>query len=231
VGTSFLTYYLDNLFFVILHGAIGVIVFLLQMTKYREAQKQALEIENQRTELAFLRAQINPHFLFNTLNNVYSLFFQRSDKALRVIERLTVMLRYGLYEKAEQVPLAKEIEHLVNFIELEKLRYDFEPQLDLQLPATDTKVQLPPLLLITFVENAFKHGDLRQPLSIQLTINGSGLDYVVTNVVKRAQRDAVGGIGLDNLRKRLELLYPKQHALLLERTDTTFTARLSISEL
>lgn len=227
-GTSLLTYYLDNLYFLVLHGTVGVIVYLLQTTKLRERQRQALLLENQRTELAFLRSQINPHFLFNTLNNVYSLFFQQSDKALRVIERLTTMLRYGLYEKAEKVPLERELEHLINFIELEKLRLDFEPDLQLDFPEAQPGLLIPPLLLITFVENAFKHGDLRQPTTVQLTAGEGQLDYRVTNSFGAKQKDGVGGIGLDNLRKRLALLYPDRHELELTAEGTIFTAHLKI---
>lgn len=231
VGTSLLTYYLDNVYFLVLHGAIGVIVYLLQTTKLRERQRQKLMVENQKTELAFLRSQINPHFLFNTLNNVYSLFFQQSDKALKVIERLTVMLRYGLYEQAEKVPLKREVEHLLNFIELEKLRLDFTPQIDLDLPQANTGMLVPPLLLITFVENAFKHGDLRQPVKLSLTASGKSLEYSVTNYFGQKQKDKVGGIGLENLRKRLELLYGEKHNLLIESGHNTYKAYLKIESL
>ncbi len=229
--TSLLTYYLDNLYFLVLHGALGVIVYLLQTTKLRERQRQELIVENQRTELAFLRAQINPHFLFNTLNNVYSLFFQQSDKALKVIERLTVMLRYGLYEKAEKVTLKRELEHLLNFIELEKLRLDFNPNITLNLPEGNTEVLIPPLLLITFVENAFKHGDLRQPLLINLATDGKSLSYTVTNYFGVKQKDRVGGVGLDNLRKRLVLLYGDQQELSLAPAGDVYRAHLKIKEL
>jgi sensor histidine kinase YesM len=228
VGTSLITYFLDNLYYLILHGATGIMVFLLQLTQFRESQRQALAVENQKTELAFLRSQINPHFLFNTLNNVYSLFFQQSDKALKVIERLTVMLRYGLYEKAEKVPLQKELEHLTNFIELEKIRYDFETNIQLALPTGDPDVKVPPLILITFVENAFKHGNLRQPLVISLKADKEGLDFKVANSIKQQQKDQVGGIGLGNLKKRLALIYGADQSIKLTATDSTYTAHLTI---
>lgn len=228
-GTSLVTYFLDNLYYLILHGATGIMVFLLQLTQFRENQRQALAVENQRTELAFLRSQINPHFLFNTLNNVYSLFFQQSDKALKVIERLTVMLRYGLYEQEEKVPLQRELEHLLNFIELEKLRYDFAPNIQLVLPPEDTGIKVPPLILITFVENAFKHGNLREPLFISLNVTKSFLDFKVANSIKEQQKDQVGGIGLENLRKRLVLIYGAGQSIELSATATTYTAHLSIT--
>lgn len=227
-GTSLLTYYLDNLYYLVLHGSVGVIIYLLQSTKLRERQRQELLVENQRTELAFLRSQINPHFLFNTLNNVYSLFFQQSDKALPVIERLTTMLRYGLYEKADKVPLTRELDHLLNFIELEKLRLDFEPDLVIELPEPEAGLLVPPLLLITFAENAFKHGDLRQPTRIILRASAEELSYTVSNHLGPKQKDQVGGIGLDNLQKRLQLLYPERHELALGQDALIFTAHLKI---
>lgn len=225
---GYLDYYLDNLYYAILHGAIGAIVFLLELTRHRERQRQELIVENQRTELAYLRAQVNPHFLFNTLNNIYSLFFQRSDRALRAVERLTVLLRYGLYEQRERVPLSREIDHLLNFIELEKMRYEVEPELRLDLPVVPPEVAVPPLLLITFVENAFKHGDPRQPIHIDLRLTGGRLDYRVENTPKAQQKDRVGGIGLDNLRKRLELIYGPRQELYFGPQGATFVAHLKI---
>lgn len=227
-GTSYLTYFLDNLYYALLHGAIGAIVFLLQQTRFREAQRQELLVQNQQTELAYLRSQINPHFLFNTLNNIYSLFFQKSDLALQAVERLTVMLRYGLYEQAERVPLSQEVEHLLNFIELEKMRYNYEPHLEIRFPEQLDHLSVPPLLLLTFVENAFKHGDLRQPVTIDLNLQGNQLSYKVVNQLKQQQVDKVGGIGLGNLQKRLALIYGDQQEMTYGTEGNTFTAQLKI---
>ena len=230
VGTSLLTYYLDNLYFLILHGLIGGVVFFLRETARREREKQALVVENQRTELAFLRAQINPHFLFNTLNNVYSLLFVGSDRAPKILERLTALLRYSLYERAEWVPLERELDYLLNLIELERLRLDRPLELDLQLPPPEVYGRrVPPLLLVTFLENAFKHGDLTQPLVVTLAVRGDRLHYGVRSARKPAkQKDAVGGIGLANLRRRLRLLFPKQHTLSARAEGEQFVAELDI---
>lgn len=226
---SYFDYYLDNLYYWVLHGAIGVIVYLLQRTQQVERQRQSLVVENQKTELAFLRSQINPHFLFNSLNNIYSLFFIKSDQALEAIERLTTMLRYGLYERAEKVPLHQEIDHLLNFIELEKMRYDFEPDIELSLPdPAYQSILVPPLLLITFVENAFKHGDLRRSVSIQLEV-GQKLLYRVVNEIKEKEKDAVGGIGLTNLKKRLALMYGSKQALNIRIEENSHIAQLEIN--
>lgn len=236
-NTSFWTVFIDNIYYLLLHGATGAIAFLLETTRWREQERQQLLVENQRTELAFLRSQINPHFLFNTLNNIYSLVFRGSDRGLRSIERLTKMLRYGLYEKAESVPLQREIDHLVNFIELEKMRYDFDLDLEISLPSQKENgppagaILVPPLLLITFVENAFKHGDLREPLCIELKAAEGTLAYRVSNhIKKKKQKDRVGGIGLENLKRRLELLYgPRNHTLEVKSEGSVFLAQLQIS--
>ena len=228
--TSLLSYFLDNLYYVVLHGGIGVTLFYWEENRRRERERQALLLENQRTELAFLRAQINPHFLFNTLNNVYSLLFLGSDRAPKIIERLTVMLRYGLYEQAETVSLEREIEYLLNYIELERLRLDHEPDLRLQLPdPAQRQLRLPPLLLISFLENAFKHGDLRRPLTVSLSVEKNRLHYRVVNyVAPHKQKDRVGGIGQENLRRRLDLLYPGRYGLHLRTEDDRHFADLQI---
>ena len=229
-GTPLSVYYLDNLYYVVLHGLIGVAAFLVEDATRRERERQQLEVEKQRTELAFLRGQLNPHFLFNTLNNAYSLSFTGSPDAPRVLERLTGLLRYSLYEPAERVALRREVDYLLDFIELERLRLPHELSLDLHLPP-DAEMQrlLPPLLLITFLENLFKHGDLRPPVSVHLSVTEDRLDYRVSNALApRKQKDAVGGIGLRNLRRRLELLYADDYTLTARQHDGTYTAHLQI---
>ena len=227
-GTPLFSYFLDNLYYVVLHGSIGVILYYYEENKRRERDQQALVVENQRTELAFLRSQINPHFLFNTLNNVYSLLFLNSDRAPKIIERLTVMLRYGLYERSETVLLEREIEYLLNYLELEQLRLDHELELRLSLPTPeDRRVEIPPLLLISFLENAFKHGDLKRPLTVNLELIDGQLQYTVINqVAPHKQTDTVGGIGLENLRRRLELLFPGRYSLKLNTDSSRHTAQL-----
>ena len=214
-GTSLLTYYLDNLYYLILHGLVGVTVFLVDLAARRERDRQQLALENQRTELAFLRGQINPHFLFNTLNNVYSLVFTGDERAPQILERLTGLLRYALYERDTLVPLRREVDYLLNLIELERLRLEQPLELDLQLPdSTELEHRLPPLLLITFLENVFKHGDPTQPITVSLSVVDKHLFYKVTNTLAPArQKDGTGGIGLAGLRRRLGLLFPDNHSL------------------
>ncbi|MEM8525290.1 MAG: histidine kinase [Bacteroidota bacterium] len=223
-----LLYFLDNVYYATLHGAIGFTFFYFKFSKYKDRKQQELLIQNKKTELAYLRSQINPHFLFNTLNNIYSLVYQKSDDALRSVEKLTAMLRYGLYEQEEFVPLAQEIKHLHNFIELERMRYDYDLELHLNINESTQEFKVPPFLLIPFVENAFKHGDLRQSLHIDLEVQNQKLHFGIKNAVKSKQKDGVGGIGLENVRKRLELIYGERHDLEVKATDEEFEIQLKI---
>ncbi|MEM1325713.1 MAG: histidine kinase [Bacteroidota bacterium] len=225
---SLLYYYVDNIYYVILHSAVGLVFFFNQYTQVKEQQASDLVIENQQTQLAYLRAQINPHFLFNTLNNIYSLVYQKSDNALKSVEKLTALLRYGLYEQSEQVGLEKEIEHIYNFIELERMRYDFPITVDFDITLKDKTMQIPPFLLIPFVENAFKHGDVRAPIKIELKTLDQQLSFQVSNRIKVKQKDAVGGIGLENIRKRLALIYDDQYHFEISKEENHFEIKLQL---
>jgi len=229
-GYSLYLYFLDNLYYAVLHGAIGFIFFYVQFSKYKDRKQQELLIQNKKTELAYLRSQINPHFLFNTLNNIYSLVYQKSDNALKSVEKLTAMLRYGLYEQAELVPLSQEIQHLYNFIELERMRYDYDLQLELHIEENTQGFKVSPFLLIPFVENAFKHGDLKQPLIVNLEVKNKTLEFKVKNAIKPKHKDQVGGIGLENVRKRLALIYEEKHTLKIEATEIYFETQLKIEQ-
>lgn len=229
-STSFKYYFWDNFFnYGLSYSALGFVCFLFQYARYKDQQEQVLIIQNQKTELAYLRTQINPHFLFNTLNNIYSLVFQQSNKALVSIEKLTTMLRYGLYEQSEKIPIKTEIKQLHNFIALEQLRYDYDLQLEVDINNRSTqRVEVPPFLLIPFVENAFKHGDTKEKISIRLDINETELVYQVKNTIKEKQKDKIGGIGLKNIEKRLALIYEDKQNLEIKITSTVFEILLKI---
>ncbi|MEZ4920560.1 MAG: histidine kinase [Saprospiraceae bacterium] len=156
-------YFLDNLYFAIIYCVLGAIVYFTQYSRFAQMQKQALLYEKNQAELSFLRAQINPHFLFNSLNNIYSLVYEKSDQSLPAILKLSSLLRYALYEKSQTVPLGKEWASLQDFFELEKLRYAFEPQLKIEYSIRNEHLQIAPFILLPLVENAFKHGELKDP--------------------------------------------------------------------
>ncbi|RYG54287.1 MAG: histidine kinase [Chitinophagaceae bacterium] len=226
---SFLFYSLDNIYFALIYIVIGFLLFLLDM-QIGNQKKQALLIQqNKEAELQFLRSQVNPHFLFNTLNNIYSLVYEQSPKAPTAMLQLSDLMRYVLYEKKEQVPVTKEWTYIQNFITLQKLRFDYEFPVILSVEGDTDHHFIPPYLLIPFIENSFKHGDFRiDPLTISLRIIDHQLEFKTSNKIGTMNKDQAGGIGLDNVKRRLELLYPGKYELETKTENGIFTARLLI---
>lgn len=212
----------------------GVIKFTYDYRKLKETAQQ-LRIEKQEAELNYLKSQTNPHFLFNTLNNIYSLARDKSDRAPESILRLSKILRFMLYETGSAyLAIEQEIKIIDDYIALEQLRYDDSLRVNFNHDIEDMKQALPPLLLIPLVENAFKHGVSetrgRPFLDIHLSVKKRLLTFVVKNSVENAPEDRQikENIGLSNLRRQLELLYT-EYDLHVEQDETTFTARLTIN--
>ncbi|MBC2845408.1 sensor histidine kinase [Winogradskyella flava] len=224
-------YLLDNFYYVFQYCALGIIFYFWQYSKFKDERNNQLLLENQRMELDLLRSQTNPHFLFNTLNNIYALVHKDSDKALSAIEKLSLLLRYSLYNTKTVVSLEDEISQIRNFIDLESIRHKEAPTIKLNIEGLTKQIQVPQFLLLPFVENAFKHGKLHsksQPIEINLFIDNSHLKYVVVNEIEEKKKDKVGGLGLDNLKKRLELLFPNEHSFLCKAENSIFKAQLEI---
>lgn len=197
--------------------------------------KSELILQNKASEMALLRSQINPHFLFNTLNNIYSLVYQKSDKAPEAVMKLSSIMRYMLYDATtDKVPLEKEIEYLQSFIELQKLRLKEKEFVELTITGSPDGRMIAPMLLIPFVENAFKHGSkscASPGIQTSLTILPEKIEFRVVNALKansNAPKDAVQGIGLQNIQRRLDLLYPDKHALVITEEKELFTIHLVI---
>ena len=211
---------------------------------YLRGQRTRHELERQHllTELAMLKTQINPHFLFNTLNNIYSLTSRKSDRAPEAVLRLAESMRYLLYDSsADTVPLSQELAHLRSFLDLQRLRLpEAEAEaaivLHVEGPVAPEAFSIAPLLLLPLVENAFKHGDLAaRPEAIRIEIelpDANNLQVTVHNYV--VARDAAlpaqpGGLGLHNLRRRLELLYPQRHSLTVRTLPGEYAVTLELS--
>ncbi|MEO8173690.1 MAG: histidine kinase [Sediminibacterium sp.] len=218
-------------------GSVFFFVIVRHTYKYIKLQQaeQQLRIEKQAAELNYLRAQTNPHFLFNTLNNIYSLARDKSDLAPESILRLSKILRFMLYETAgEFISLEQEIKIITDYIELEKLRYDDSLHINFNHNVEEMKQALPPLLLIPLVENAFKHGASEtrgQPfVNIHLSVNQRQLVFVVENSAETISgtQDVKENIGLSNLRRQLELLYT-DYKLSVQHAESVFTATLQIN--
>lgn len=212
----------------------GVVKYTNDLRTLKETAQQ-LRIEKQEAELNFLKSQTNPHFLFNTLNNIYSLARDKSDLAPESIMRLSKILRYMLYETSgAYIAIEQELKIMTDYIELEKLRYDDSLRVNFNHNIEDLRQALPPLLLIPLVENAFKHGvseTRNQPyVDIHLSVNNRQLIFIVKNSVENnnVESGVKENIGISNLRRQLELLYT-DFSLSFESAVKGFTAQLNIN--
>jgi two-component system LytT family sensor kinase len=223
-------YYIDNIYFACLYSAFGIVYFLVQKDKQNQFKETQLQLVNQQTELSFLRSQVNPHFLFNSLNNIYSLVYHESDQSLTAIAKLSDLLRYMLYDTNEKVPLQKELDYINKYIELQEMRFENTSPVHVAITGNTERASIPPLLLIPFVENAFKHGDIKQPqlVKINVSVDDATIHFNISNPIGNHQKDASGGIGLENVRRRLELLYPGRYTLQVQERAAIFDVQLEI---
>lgn len=210
-----------------------VVLFLALLLKIRDRWINAEE-EKLHAELSYLKAQINPHFLFNTLNSIYAMALSRSEQTAGAIVQLSSMMRYVLVEAGkEKVPLEKELTYLTDYIQLQRSRFEGSLSLTLDIKGEPLGKHIYPLLLIPFVENAFKYGvNPEQPstIGIRIDIGDDGLRlHVGNNKVAVVPADAPGGLGISNTRRRLQLLYPGRHSLIIEDEPKTFSVSLNLS--
>lgn len=191
-----------------------------------------LESEKKNMELQFLKSQLNPHFLFNSLNNIYSLAYQKSDKTADAILKLSEIMRYMIYESNDSwVSLNKEVEYVQSFVELQKLRFKDGAAVEVTINGEIDGQKIVPLILISFVENAFKHGvanDPEDPIKINIIANQKILHFSVTNKKSKTNKDAMGGVGLNNVERRLQLLYPERYKLNIVNSATHYTTELML---
>jgi hypothetical protein len=200
-----------------------------------EQARKEIEKENIESKLAFLQNQVNPHFLMNTLNNIHSLIEGDQKLAQNAVLKLSEMMRYLLYESGRgTTTLKKEIEFLRSYLELMQLRVDKSIIVNLDLPEEFYNVNLPPLLFIPFIENAFKHGvSYREPsaLSFKLVQNNDSLEFTSINTISHFRNESIahrGGFGLENIQKRLDIIYGDSHSLVINKTDDEFKIILRI---
>jgi len=216
---------------------LGLVTPMVLLWIERERQRRALAALSEaalRAELAALKAQVNPHFFFNTLNTLYSLAEQASPRVPELILRLSEMLRFTIDQgRLDEIRVQDEIEYLNNYLELQRIRRDAGDRVAFSAQVECNDHMLPPLLLIMLVENAFKHGFERMRadafVRIRLRQLGRRLEFAVDNSRPESSRAHTGarrGTGLDNLRRRLELLYPGRHALTLNDDGRVYSARL-----
>lgn len=216
-----------NLF---LFVAVAFFSLLIRVNnRWKRTEKEKLD-----TELSYLKAQINPHFLFNTLNSIYSLAIQKSDSTPEAVQKLSAMMRYVLTEaENDTVPLKKELDYIRNYIDLQKFRFGDEVKLNYSIWGNEDGKRIAPLILISFIENAFKYGlNAAEDTNIKIVINmyDSRLEMLVANnkVTTQVSAESRNGIGISNTRNRLGLLYPSAHELKITEDEHQFSVNLSI---
>lgn len=213
--------------------AVGFLLRIAISWFSEQRHRSQVEIEQKNQELSFLKAQVNPHFFFNTLNNIYSLVYKKDDDAPAALLKLSDIMRYMLYEtRTDLVPLEKEVVHLKDYLELEQLRFRDPRYIEFNLKGSPECWQVPPMLLLSFVENAFKHGKKRvEPpgVEIDLNISGTRLVFRVVNYVPDGAVMNQEGIGLQNTKRRLELIYPDNHTLDITTTGDRFKVLLTLT--
>lgn len=214
--------------------ALAVVIKVLKNFYVKLQQNQLLTQENADAELQLLKAQVHPHFLFNTLNNIYSFTLTRSLQAPKLVMNLSNTLQYMINDcEANTVLLDKETKMMYDYIELEKVRYGERLELQVEIEGTTAGKSITPLLMIPFIENSFKHGAskiLRDPwIKLFIQADENVLHFILSNNKPAQQHNnGKGGIGLNNVKKRLELLYPSDHLLILDSTENTFTVNMQI---
>ncbi|PKV52835.1 histidine kinase [Aquimarina sp. MAR_2010_214] len=198
-----------------------------------QLELQKLQVEKLKMEIHLLKAQLNPHFLFNTINNICGVNQVNSEKSTEMLINLAELLRYHLeFSAVHKIPVRKEIQLIEAFIELEKMRLRNNCSVKFERSKTDIETSIAPLLLLPFVENAFKHGthtSLPSFIHIKLSYNQSGLELIIENSLFKNQKVSKNNIGQKNTIKRLQLIYPDRHQLVIEEKDETYLVHLNIN--
>jgi two-component system LytT family sensor kinase len=224
----------DNIlphFFLVLAGAAFKLMFDASAMQKKMAE---LAKEKAEAELTFLKSQINPHFLFNSINTVYFLIDKENKEARAALHKFSEMLRYQLYEAGvDKIPIEKEIDFLNDYVALQKLRKDETYQVHFETTPEVKGFSIEPLLLVSFVENAFKHISHREHETNYVNIQLSKPNGTMNFMVENSKEDAValqkgGGIGLQNIKRRLELLYPGKYQLDIQNSATVYTIQLKL---
>lgn len=232
-GTTFSGYVLDNIYW-------GTSALILSAAVYSSFDALAKQQENRslreaktQAELSFLKTQINPHFLYNTLNYIYSQAYAVSDKLANAVIKLSQLMQYMLAESPDgYVDLQKEVDYIQNYISIYEMRFEDEFFVNFDTNGQIAGKRVAALILIPFVENAFKHGVVNnpeRPVKIDLQVSADQLRFTVSDQINHDQKDHSTGVGLANIRRRLELIYPGKHDLLIANNGHTYKTTLIIN--
>ncbi|WP_299241599.1 histidine kinase [uncultured Aquimarina sp.] len=242
LGVLLLSNLFDNFQWKMLFNVFGAVLLVILFGTALKLARDSFfrRQEEKEAALKLLKAQLNPHFLFNTLNNLYGLSVVKSEKLPDLMLKLSDLLRYSLYETKEMfVPLEKEIKYLENYISLEKIRLEDKADIQFNISGVISSTAIAPMLLIVFVENAFKHlgvlGDMKSKVIVNIVIAESSLDFECINTtdsldIKHSNLEkGKSGIGLQNARKRLDLMYPEKHELQIEQQEDSYRVALTLN--
>lgn len=231
-GTTVSHYITDNIFYAFPVVAFSTLLWLIVGYVIKGRENAGLQAEKSKAELNFLKSQVNPHFLFNNLNNIYSLVYQKSDKALPVIQKLSDMMRFMMSDSTQElIPLQKELKYVQDLIDLQTLRVQGTGNVIYKVTGAPAGKLIAPLLLIPFVENGFKHGSLTDndhPFLIDIQISDKGLVFYSENKIATGTKDATSGVGLVNLKRRLDMQYPHMHTLACYQQEDIYICKLNI---
>lgn len=239
-GLLIFSYTISTFFYIGVSLLISYLTYLTDEKKQRkilEAQKMQLEVEKSNANFNFLKAQINPHFLHNTLNFLYAKSLPYSQELSEGILTLSDIMRYALSEanaKDGKAPLKDEIEHVRNVIKINQLRFSNKLNVDLQVNGVINGATIIPFVLITLVENAFKHGDLKSaehPIVIKIDVQGERIYFFCSNKKKIGPKELSTGIGLDNIKKRLDLAYGNNYSFTIKDDSDFYVTELTIEKL
>ncbi len=220
---------------IFLIASVSTVVKIINDWLKHTRERQELQRQTMQSELRFLKSQVNPHFLFNTLNNLYALTLKKDDRAPEIVIKLSEMMRYMLYECNEKrVPLKKEVSYIRNYLDLERLRQGKKVEINFEVSGLVGEQQVAPLMFTPFLENSFKHGlnhHLTQGfVNIQLSVDEQNVQFFIENskapALPKDPNRRSGGIGLVNVRRRLELLYPEHYDLDIDNNPNTYAVNL-----
>ncbi|AXT59561.1 hypothetical protein D1816_04055 [Aquimarina sp. AD10] len=234
IEDAFVGSFIGNTAINLLYSIVGFYyIFKLEHKKSEKAKQKLLE-ETYKTELKYLKAQLNPHFLFNGINSVYHLIGKNDDLAKQTLLQFSGLLRYQLYESNAHILLEKELDYVLKYIKIEETRKGSDLQLNYDIKSEDSTLKIAPLLLIPFIENAFKHcsnhiDNTTNTIKIKIEEKGGELNLNVINSYDQINKNSAGGIGLINVQKRLSLLYPNTHQLKINKDNTNHSVELSIN--
>ena len=229
---------------ILIYLIVGIVSFIYLLkhnfsaqSKYKALENKILEtnLQIKEQELYYLKKQIHPHFLFNTLNTIYGFALKKSEYTPELILKLSNLLDYILYQvQKPKVLLLDEIEHINEYIDLEKIRFEERLRVNFNAPKNTENIEIAPMLLIPFIENAFKHGNIINgflTIDINLSLTENKLFFTIKNSFLNNNESESTGIGLENIRKRLELLFPNKYNLKTEIKDNCFEVYLAINEI